>query len=335
MTRWSEDEEQWLRRRYAAGTIEDTIAAFERKFGRRPSKQSLFVKANKLGLHKTKRQAPRRAVKKIRWSCEPKLNAWMLEHDHGQKVDLLSAEFKEAFGFPLSYPQITLWRSSNGKNVRSPHYKVERVPVGTIRDTGKGYMLIKVADFAKRSASKDNWRPLHHVRWEEYHGRPIPEGYTVMYGDRDCTNLAEENLVLAPKKVIGVLNNPAMPTWTNAEELEACIAYAELNMAINDARYRVPRKCGVCGRTFSPYAEGKIPRSSYKTALARLQTCSSCREQGKKSRGARTKKGERICAVCGRKFNPLQKNQVRCQECIDRRPKYAASKQRELEEKGA
>lgn len=83
MIRYSKAEEAWLRENYHAGTINDTLDAFEREFGRRPSKQALFVKCNKMGLRKDKHDNERRAPAqmRIRWS-EPKfaeMREWMLE----------------------------------------------------------------------------------------------------------------------------------------------------------------------------------------------------------------------------------------------------------------
>ena len=121
MTRgvWGEREERWLRERYAYEHAPQLVAEFEREFGKKVSKGALYTRANKLGLMKIKRDLPQKAVRRIAWRREPEMQGWMERNDRGQCETELSREFAEAFGFPLSHPQISLWRSTNGRTVKS------------------------------------------------------------------------------------------------------------------------------------------------------------------------------------------------------------------------
>jgi hypothetical protein len=103
----------------------------------------VYVKANRMGLHK----APvggraDRAERTVCWSKEPEMEAWMMEHDRGQRIDELQREFRERWGFGLSRGQINLFRASHGKTVRKGHGGRHRVPVGSERPSKDGYLVI-------------------------------------------------------------------------------------------------------------------------------------------------------------------------------------------------
>lgn len=100
---------------------------------------------------------PERAVRTVRWSREPEKQAWMEAHDRGQEVALLSMEFEGAFGFQLAGSQVSLWRSTNGRQARRSHGGGKPPsPIGSERDTGRGYVLVKVAEHPRVPQSKDN-----------------------------------------------------------------------------------------------------------------------------------------------------------------------------------
>lgn len=142
---------------------------------------------------------PERAVRAVRWSREPEKQAWMEAHDRGQEAALLSKEFEGAFGFPLAGPQVSLWRSTNGRQARRSHGGGKPPsPVGSERDSGRGYVLVKVAEHPRVPQSKDNWRMKHVLAYERAHG-PVPEGCVVVFADRDHSNFSPGNLVAVPR----------------------------------------------------------------------------------------------------------------------------------------
>lgn len=186
--------------------------------------------------------APERAVRKVRWCQEPKMQEWMEGHDDGQPIAQLSREFEEAFGFPLSRPQVSLWRAANGRQSRRGNgggRLDRRKPVGYEREA-KGYVLVKVAPEATVPQSKDNWRLKHVVEWERANGRKVPEGHMVMFADGDRRNFDPSNLVAVPRTVIGLLNGPDAPEWHDADTLRSAVACCSLDHAIAAAEAAVP-----------------------------------------------------------------------------------------------
>ena len=206
-SRVPEAEQAWLRENYAHGTIYDTLDAFEAEFGWRPSKRTLYVRAHKLGLRKL-RQDPefrgRRAETTIRWSCEPEMEEWMLEHDGGRPHDDVAAAFHERFGIWLTRGQINIFRARNGLQTKDGCGGRPARPIGYERRT-KGGILVKVAERATVPMSKDNWRFKHHIAYEEAWG-PVPDGYVVYAVDGDSCNCDPENLVAIPRRTMGAVN---------------------------------------------------------------------------------------------------------------------------------
>lgn len=320
-----EAEQAWLREHYARGTIYDTLDAFEAEFGWRPSKRTLYVRAHRLGLRKL-RQDPefrgRRAQTIIRWSREPEMEAWMLEHDGGRPHEDVAAAFHERFGIWLSRGQINIFRARHGLQTKDSRGGRAARPIGYERRT-KGGILVKVAEKATAPLSKDNWRFKHHIAYEEAWG-PIPEGHVVMAVDGDSCNCDPENLVAIPRRAMGAVNQlrGEGAAWSTRDELLAVAAERSLDIAINDAESRAPRKCAVCGAEFVETDEQRR-RGRHRTA-----TCQACLASGRRARGDRGDKEPTACAVCGKVFARSQRNQRRCPECIARSLKMSVAKQR-------
>lgn len=285
MTRaYTPAEEAWLVENYHAGTINDTLDAFEREFGRRPSKQALFVKCNKMGLRKDRHYDERRqrSQKTMRWSSpefERERN-WMLSNDSCESVFATIEAFEREFGVRLTRSQVSLFRSTYGTGRRVSHGggKPNR-PVGSERVGKDGYLMVKVREWPDVPCSKDNWRFKHHVAWEEANGRAVPEGWTVLFADRDKRNFDPDNLVAIPRKYIGQLNNPDLPSYSDRETLEACIALCDLRSAVRDAG-NSRRICKVCGAVFEPTEQQKAYTKP-------VNTCQACLKAGRKWRGER------------------------------------------------
>ena len=317
---YTEAEEAWLTEHYHAGTINDTLDAFEREFGRRPSKQGIFVKANKMGLRKDRHYEERYvpAEKRIRWSSPEfaREKAWMLEHDAGESVFATIDAFEEEFGVRLNRAQVSRFRSVYGETRRTSHGGGKpSKPVGSLRMGKDGYLMVKVREWPSRPQTKDNWRFLHWVKWEEANGEPVPEGWTVFFADGDKRNFDPDNLVALPRKYIGQLNNPELPSYSDCDTLLACVALCDMRSAVMDAEASRPRKCAVCGATF-------MPTESQRAYPKPVQTCPECIAAGKRARGDRGDKQPTTCVVCGEVFPRTQKNQIRCPECKAAKPKW-------------
>ena len=321
MTRtYTPDEEAWLVGHYHVGTINDTLDAFEREFGRRPSKQAIFVKCNKMGLRKDRHGAERYtpAEKRIRWSEDKfaEMREWMLANDAGESVFATIYAFEAEFGIRLNRAQVSRFRSTYGVKRRTSHGGGKpSKPVGSTRMGKDGFVMVKVKEWLDVPQSKDNWRFKHHIVWEEANGRPLPEGHTVFFADRDKRNFDPDNLVALPRKYIGQLNNPDLPRYHDRESLLACVALCDLRTATIDAEAARPRECAVCGATFTPTERQR----EYRTPV---QTCPDCIAQGRKARGDRGDKQPTKCIVCGEVFPREQKNQLRCPACKAAKPKW-------------
>lgn len=284
-------EESWLRDHYHVGTINDTLDAFEREFGRRPSKQALFVKCNKMGLRKDRHHDERYepVQQRIRWS-EPRfarMREWMLEHDSGESVYATIDAFEAEFGVRLNRAQVSRFRSVYGTTRRTSHGGGKpNKPVGSERMGKDGYVMVKVAEWPTVPQTKDNWRFKHHIEWERANGRPVPEGWTVFFADGDKRNLDPDNLVALPRKYIGQLNNPELPGYHDRETLLACVTLCDLRSAMIDAEAARPRTCEVCGVTF-------VPTEAQRSYPSPVKTCPDCLAAGKKARGRRGNGGGR------------------------------------------
>lgn len=322
MTRtYTAAEESWLAEYYHAGTINDTLDAFEREFGRRPSKQALFVKCNKMGLRKDRHDHERYepAQARIRWS-EPAfadMREWMLANDAGESVFATIDAFEAEFGIRLNRAQVSRFRSVYGTKRRTSHGGGKpNKPVGSTRMGKDGFVMVKVREWPDVPQTKDNWRFKHHVVWEEANGRPLPDGYTVFFADGNKRNFDPDNLVALPRKYIGQLNNPDLPKYHDRETLLACVALCDMRSAVMDAEAARPRECAVCGATFTPTERQREYRKP-------VQTCPDCIAAGRKARGDRGDKQPTVCCVCGEMFPRTQANQRRCPACKAARPKLS------------
>lgn len=318
--RVGDDGKAWLRDNYARGTIDDTLDAFEREFGWRPTRRTVYVMASRMGLRKElNRQDPRirtdRAQVRIRWSDEPEMSAWMANHASSGFQDVVEG-FEAEFGIRLSRGQVNQFRAANGIRNKPGKGGRERKPVGAERET-KGGILVKVAPEATVPMSKDNWRFKHHLAYEAAYG-PIPEGHQVWAVDGDTRNCDPDNLVAVDRRLVGAINQARSDGrlgWHDRESMLACVALAALEVGINDADHALARRCGVCGE---PFVEPEDKRRWGK----RAQTCPGCLAQGKRARGDRGDKRPTVCAVCGEAFARTQRNQRRCPECIAAKPRH-------------
>lgn len=322
---WTPEMEEWLAGAYPTGHEAWLLDEAERRFGVGLSARALYSKAWKMGLAKRPRDLPDRAARTVRWSREPEMDAWMRGHDTGQSPTDLSREFAAAWGFPLSRPQVNLWRASSGRTRPNPNGGGRpRRPVGS-EAVSRGYVYVKVAEEPTRPQSKDNWRPKQAVVWERAHG-PVPEGHVVLFADRDRRNFDPANLVAVPRRLLSRLNSPSSPEWSDAGTLRAAVAWCELHAGLCTAQASVPRRCGVCGREFTPPPEARL------NAGRSVRTCPECLAAGRRApAAARRTFGTRMCAVCGREFEATHWNQRRCPGCVARHPKWSAELQRSLE----
>ncbi|KMQ75266.1 HNH endonuclease signature motif containing protein [Marinobacter subterrani] len=89
---------------------------------------------------------------------------------------------------------------------RPGHKPQTTVPVGTETVDKDGYLKRKVRDDAPPGMSRKNWKFVHVMKWEEYHGRPVPLKHIVRLKDGDKQNFSPDNLVLVSMAENAILN---------------------------------------------------------------------------------------------------------------------------------
>lgn len=146
---YTADELAWLRERYSSCGLRAVEDEFEERFGYRRTRQALACKAHQLGLHVSKASGVAKSgcERKVFWSREPEMTAWMLAHDTGRVGDTVDA-FEAEFGFRLTKAQVTLFRQTHGTSSRrgcNNRWGDKTPPVGTER-VSKGYVVVKVAE---------------------------------------------------------------------------------------------------------------------------------------------------------------------------------------------
>lgn len=299
---WTPAMIDWLDSHYGQTDIHELTSEFNAAFECSKTEQALYVKANQRGLHRPKDGDRRkRAERVVRWSKEPEMVAFMIENDNGS-VPAIIEKFSERFGFRLTGTQVSSFRSAFGrqsKRGRTTAQDWHRRPIGYERDTGKGYTLVKVRENPDKPGSKDNWE-LKHVRiWEATRGLELPEGWIVLFCDGDIKNFSPANLKAVPKSLIPIMNSG--PRWHDRKSCEAAAARALLVRATATANLK-PRRCGVCGKLFTP--DNRTTKRG-----SQQRTCRACLDKGLR---APKDYGRATCPACGREFHRINSRHVYC-----------------------
>ncbi len=101
-------------------------------------------------------------------------------------------------------------------------------PVGSERVNTDGYAEIKVADPHK-------WRGKHLLVWEAHHGRAVPSGHAVIFGDRNHQNFDPDNLILVSRAQLAILNKCKL-IQGNADLTRTGIILADIYQKIKERK---------------------------------------------------------------------------------------------------
>lgn len=140
--------------------------------------------------------------------------------------------FNEKFGTDVTMIQIRTFKENHNLKsgldgrFKKGHKPVNYRPVGSERINIYGYIEVKVAD-------PNKWRLKHRVVWEEHHGE-VPNGYSILFLDRNKQNLDINNLVLVSKKQLAFLNNNKL-IKEDKELTKTGLIIADLLIKISDA----------------------------------------------------------------------------------------------------
>lgn len=279
---WTPAEEAWLRGSYPTLHMDELEREHAELFPDAPvrTRKALNSRAKKLGLLKADG-----FVRNPKTMWTPEKDAWFRAFVPGHSESEISAEHERLFGTPLTEGQIGNRKTKLGvksgtvggrfekgcaggfsseehrrrfmeagkrtrfKKGNMPHNAVGK-PVGIERVNADGYVEVKVAErkLDPRSAH-DNWRPKHHIVYEQAHGE-VPPGCNIVFADKDKRNFDPSNLVAVPRGVWSVISRKGLKYW-DAESLRACMLVAQVDMARSRAE-RSPRACKRCGAEFAP-----------------------------------------------------------------------------------
>jgi hypothetical protein len=169
----------------------------------------------------------------------------------GRSYKEIADLFNERFGLQLKTSQVNSFIGNNklntGRNGRfqkgnippnkgkkgirvsiATEFKPGHVPrtylsVGTETVRGEGYIWVKVAD-------PDKWKEKHRIIWEEANG-PVPEGYVVIFANRNPLDVRLENLILISRRLLAVLNKRNLIS-SDPEATRAGIVVAQVYLKI-------------------------------------------------------------------------------------------------------
>lgn len=80
------------------------------------------------------------------------------------------------------------------------------VPIGSERVAKDGYIEVKVRD----GHLYKNWKLKHVLIWEQHHGRPVPPGHAIIFGDGNNRNFDPENLLLVSRAQLVRMNQKGL-----------------------------------------------------------------------------------------------------------------------------
>lgn len=129
------------------------------------STSSVYNRVQKLGLKRTEEYKAITGCGRIKKGSEP----W----NKGKKGWQAGGRAKET-QFKLGDRPSNTWR-----------------PIGAERTSKDGVLFRKVAD---TGIKKTDWKAVHVIAWEEEHG-PLPDGYIVVFKDKNRENVAPDNLL--------------------------------------------------------------------------------------------------------------------------------------------
>ena len=142
--------------------------------------------------------------KRIMWSKEEKeyLKEITPGHHYAEIVELMNKKFDREFTgiVPYNKGQKGVWNKGSEKSwFKKGKAPTNHRPVGSESvDAKDGYLSVKVAE-------PNKWELKHKVIWEKANGK-MPEGYCVIFADKNKRNFNLDNLVLVSKAELLIMN---------------------------------------------------------------------------------------------------------------------------------
>ena len=221
------EQDEWLRKHHSPKRIirefTDEYNAF---WGENRSIDTMKHHCKNLGLIQRKNQR-----------FTPEQDAWLIERQRRYSIHDLTELFNQTFDIDRS-EQVIKVHCNRELGIRFRNDKSqEGMPIGSETIRG-GFLWVKVSNTAKgANASWVNWRQKSHIVWEQHYGSLPPDGYTIVFLDRNKQNCNIKNLYAVSGKVLREMSKKSW--WNDSPELTlAAIKWCELHFALKEVGKR-------------------------------------------------------------------------------------------------
>lgn len=221
------EQDDWLRRNHSAEKlIREITAEFNAAFGENRSADTMKHHCRKLLLQRNNR------------FFSEEEDRWLSEHSRDGSYLEVAAEFNRVFGQTRT-PVVIKVHCNRALHAGFKNQKYSNsFPIGTevIRC---GFVWVKVSNIhceksGKLTSSVVNWRQKSHIVWEQHYGSAPPEGYTIVFLNRDTKDCRIENLYAVSPRVMREMSKKKW--WSTDRELTlAAIRWCELFYAMKEA----------------------------------------------------------------------------------------------------
>ena len=237
MKKWTKEQEDYLTKIYYHKSNNEIVELINKKFDTNYTKTAVQCKKEKLGLKSEYKEQPKKWTEEI-------IN-FMIENYEGKDNIELAKMLNEKFGLNTNNDRVCnvkanlkrrrgidlttninrgcyrkgISPSNKGKkwseymseegqaNSRKTTFKKGNIPpnrseIGQERTTQDGYTEVKIQD----GALNKNWVLKHRYIYEQHYGK-IPDGYNVMFADKNRQNFDIDNLILVSKHEDLIMNN--------------------------------------------------------------------------------------------------------------------------------
>jgi len=169
-------------------TYEQLAKLFNQEFGTSYGRLAISQRCRRLGVSNGRTVPTPYSDEQIQF---------LREHADGMNYEDLSALFDEHFGTTTNGNRIGELcrrygfsngidrRFSEGHSVNLGRKFDHALPDGSEKISITDYVMVK---------HKGKWRTKHSVIWEEAHGKPIPKGHRIIFGDNNRRNFNVDNL---------------------------------------------------------------------------------------------------------------------------------------------
>lgn len=166
---------------------------------------------------------------KTRGLLSPQQIKWLKKNAKGKRFADIAEHFNETSGCDFTARQLQSCCRFRGIKAGTYGQGSRTLPIGTERIwDSRGDVYVKVSN----GQGLKSWKLKHYVVWENAHGK-IPEGYKVIFLDKNRENFDLENLALLSNNEVLQLGNLGL--WFDDREMTKCgLVIVKHNLAIHE-----------------------------------------------------------------------------------------------------